>query len=302
MTQDEVIEIFYMIDEFCIEFEKVKQGHVLKPDNGKKTRKRKFAMSDSEVITIMIMFHVGQFRNIKHFYINYIQAHCEDLFPETVSYNHFVELQQKALLPMTLFLQTCCLGECTGISFIDSTPLRACHIKRAHSHKTFKGMATKGKTSVEWIFGFKLHIVINDRGEILDFVLSQANMNDREPLKSRRFHDKIFGKLFGDRGYLSQDLFEALFVDGIHLITKIKKNMKNSFMHLNDRILLRKRALIETVNDQLKNVCQIEHTRHRAFTNFINNVIAALIAYNLQPKKPSLNLEIIDKQRLKLSA
>jgi hypothetical protein len=294
-----LVEIFYLADEFCKEFDKAREGHILQKDFGKKSRNRAFRMSDSEIITIMIYFHLKQFRNLKHFYINYIQVHCRDDFPQTVSCNRFVELQQKALLPMTVFLQLCCLGKCTGISFIDSTPLRACHIKREYSHKTFKGLATKGKTSTGWIFGFKLHIIINDRGEILDFLFSQAHVDDREPLKNKRFHKRVFGKIFADRGYISKNLFEQLFVDGIHLITKIKRNMKNSLMHLNDTICLRKRAIIETVNDQLKNICQIEHTRHRCFENFVGNMVSALIAYNFLPKKPSLNLEIVDIQNVK---
>jgi len=293
-----LVEIFYLVDEFCKEFYKTMEGHILPKDCSKKSRKRTFRMSDSEVITIMIYFHLGGYRNFKHFYINHIQVHCKGDFSQTVSYNRFVELQQKALLPMTVFLQLCCLGKCTGISFIDSTPLRVCHIKREYSHKTFKDLATKGKTSIGWFFGFKLHIVINDKGEILDFIITQANVDDREPLKNKRFHQKVFGKIFADKGYISKDLFENLFVDGIHLITKIKKNMKNSLMLLSDKIYLRKRALIETVNDQLKNICQIEHTRHRCFPNFIANMVSALIAYNFLPKKPSLNLEIVDIQNV----
>ena len=153
--------------------------------------------------------------------------HWKEYFPQTVSYNRFVELQQKALLPMTAFLQLCCLGKCTGISYIDSTPLRVCHIKREYSHKTFKGPTTKSKTSTGWTFGLKLHIIINEKGEILDFLISQAHVDDREPLKNKRFHDKVFGKIFADKGYISQSLFEELFIDGIHLITGLKKNMKN---------------------------------------------------------------------------
>ncbi|GHU08847.1 hypothetical protein FACS189431_5830 [Alphaproteobacteria bacterium] len=149
-----------------------------------------------------------------------------------------------------------------------------------------------------WFFGFKLHLVINDKGEIFDFLITQANVDDREPLKNKRFHDKLFGKIFADRGYVSQDLFEKLFVDGIHLITRLKKNMKNSLMSVRDKICLRKRSLIETVNDELKNICQIEHTRHRSFENFIGNMVAALVAYNFLPKKPSLNLDIIDMNGL----
>jgi hypothetical protein len=134
-----------------------------------------------------------------------------------------VELQQKAIVPMVIFLKMCCLGKYTGISFIDSMPIRVCHIKREHNHKVFKGMATKGKSTVGWFFGFKLHLVVNDKGEIIRFQLSQANVDDREPLKNKRFHDKIFGKLFADRGYISQNLFDMLFVDNIHLITRLKK-------------------------------------------------------------------------------
>lgn len=293
-----VTEIFYLIDEFCKEFDKVKEGHILAEEASKNKRNRKFKLSDSEVITILTLFHIKGYRCFKHFYICHVQKYMLDDFPETVSYNRFVELQQKALMPMALFLQLCCLGQCTGISFIDSTPIRVCHIKREFSHKTFQGLATKGQCSMGWFFGFKLHIVINDKGEILDFLFTQANVDDREPLKNKNFHDKIFGKLFGDKGYISKNLFEELFIDGIHLITKIRKNMKNSLMHTYDKILLKKRALIESVNDELKNICQIEHTRHRSFGNFISNLLSGLIAYSFLPKKPSLNLEVINNQQI----
>jgi hypothetical protein len=275
------------------------ESHRLTEETAKKTRKRAFTMSESEVITIMIMFHQSHFRDIKAFYKNYIQQHCKKDFPHTVSYNRFVELQQKALMPMAVFLQLCCLGKCTGISFIDSTPIRVCHIKREKSNKVFKGLATKGRSTVGWFFGFKLHIVINDMGEIIKFVITQAHIDDRDPLKNQRFHDNIFGKLFGDRGYISQNLFEQLFIDNIHLITRIRKNMKNALMHLYDKIILRKRAIIETVYDLLKNGCQIEHTRHRCFNNFIGNIVAGLIAYNFAPKKPALNIDIIDMDAIK---
>ncbi|TLX69503.1 IS982 family transposase [Labilibacter sediminis] len=300
--KDKVTEIFYLVDEFCKEFELAKEGHILTEDNGKKSRKRKFKMSDSEVITILILFHLGQFRNLKHFYINYVQKHMADDFPQTVSYNRFTELQQKVLIPMTVFLQVSCLGECTGISFIDSTPLRVCHIKRERQNKVFKEFAQKGKCSMGWFYGFKLHLVINDKGEILDFLFTHGNVDDRAPLKDKNFHDKIFGKLIADKGYISKTLFDNLFIDGIHLITKIKKNMKNSLMHIHDKVLLKKRAIIETVNDELKNICQIEHTRHRSLGNFLSNLIAGLVAYHFLPKKPSLNLDIIDKDGLMKTA
>lgn len=299
---DKLTEIFCIVDDFCIEFEKAMSGHLIESDSRKKSRNRKFSLSDSEVITILIFFHAGQFRNIKHFYINYVQVHLKKEFPNTVSYNRFVELQQKAMIPMAVFLKTCCMGTCTGVSFIDSTPLRVCHIKRERSNKVFTGIATKGQCSIGWFFGLKLHLIINDKGEILDFMLTPGNTDDREPLKDKRFHDNVFGKLIGDKGYICKTLFEQLFINGIHLITKIRKNMKNSLMHIHDKILLRKRGIIETVNDELKNICQIEHTRHRSFVNFLTNLISGLIAYSFFPKKPSLNIDIIDNKTIDKSA
>jgi hypothetical protein len=291
LDANKITEIYFLIDEFCKEFDKTISAHSLKEKEAPKKRNRKFSMSDSEVITILVLFHAMGFKNLKHFYLFYVGKHLNNEFPNLVSYNRFVELQKRTAVPMALFLKTCCLGQCTGISIIDSTPLRACHIRREKQHKTFKDLATKGHTSTGWFFGFKLHLIINDKGEILDFMFTQANVDDREPLKSNNFHKRIFGKLFGDKGYIGKDLFEQLFIDGVHLVTKIKKNMKNSMMLLQDKIMLRKRSLIETVYDQLKNICQIEHTRHRSFDNFITNLLSGLIAYSFFPKKPSINID-----------
>jgi hypothetical protein len=227
-----------------------------------------------------------------------VKENLRNEFPDAVSYNRFVELQRKAMFPMALFLKLCCLGKCTGLSFIDSTPIRVCHTKRERSNKVFKGMAVKGKSTIGWFYGFKLHLVINDKGEILEFMLTQGNVDDREPLKNKSFHDKIFGKLIGDKGYICQSLFEQLFINGIHLMTKLRKNMKNCLVLMNDHILLRKRAIIECVNDELKNLCQIEHTRHRSFDNFVTNLLSGLIAYSFLDKKPSINLDIIDNKAL----
>lgn len=181
---------------------------------------------------------------------------------------------QLALAPMTIFLKTCCLGESTGISFIGSTPISICKNKRIKRNKVFAGIAEVGKSTIGYFYGFKLHLIINDKGKILNFVITQANVDDRQPIKNEKFTQVITGKLYGDKGYLSKELIEILFLDGLHLITNIKSNMKNSFMELKDKIMLRKRSVIETVNDELKNICQIEHSRHRSFGYFISNIIA----------------------------
>ena len=293
ITSDKVTEIFYLVDEFCLEFSKNFNQYLI-GNKPKKTPK----MSDSEVIAIMILFHYGCFKNLKHFYLYYVQNHLQSDFPNTVSYNRFVELSQKVCLPMTMFLKMCCLGDCTGISFVDSTPVRVCKNKRIRVNKVFRGIATTGKSTMGWFYGFKLHLIINDKGEVLNFVITQANVDDRDPLKNAKFVDKIKGKLYADKGYIGQKLTELLFMDGVHLITSIRNNMKNVLMELKDKILLRKRSVIETVNDELKNMCQIEHSRHRSFTGFIANTIAALIAYSFFPKKPSIKYKPVESNQI----
>ena len=300
LSSHKITEIFFIIDEFDKNFEKIVSDHSLVQNTDLKQRNRKSTLSDSEVMTILILFHSGHYRDLKHYYINHVKNHMKSEFPETVSYNRFVELQKKVVVKLAIFLKMFCLGKCTGISYIDSTPIRVCHIKREKQHKVFKEFAQKGQCSLGWFYGFKLHLIINDKGEILDFIITPGNIDDRKPLSDMNLHKRIFGKLFGDKGYISKDLFEQLFIDGVHLITKIKKNMKNSLMLLQDKIALRKRALIETVNDELKNICQVEHTRHRSFDNFITNLLSGLIAYSFFDKKPSINLQedIVDLKRL----
>ena len=300
LTTNEITEIFYLCDDFSKEFDKSFKKHILQSDNGKKTRNKPGKLSHSEVMTILISFHLGGYRNLKHYYLFYVSQHLNMEFPKLVSYNRFVELQQQVAFPLVLFLKLCRMGECTGISFVDSTTLKACHIKREKQNKVFSGIATKGKSTTGWFFGFKLHIIINDKGEILSFVITQGNVDDREPLNSDSFIKTVFGKLYADRGYISQTLRDILFVDGIHLVTKLRNNMKGGEIPLQDKINLRKRAVIESVNDELKNICQIEHTRHRSFTNFITNLIAGLLAYSFLPKKPSIYAERVDSLQLQL--
>jgi len=286
-----LVEIFYLADEFCKDFNKTMAGYRIDDKSGKKRRNKPSRMSDSEVITILIAFHLGGYRSLKHFYVNHVQKYLTEEFPQTVSYNRFTELQKKTLVPMVLFLKMMRLGRNTGISFVDSTPIKVCKNKRIFNHKVFDGIATRGKSTMGYFFGFKLHIIVNDMGEILNFVITPGNIDDREPLKNSDFLKKVSGKLFGDKGYLSQKLFEMLFVDGIQLITGIRNNMKNQLMSMFDKITLRKRSVIETINDQLKNVCQVEHSRHRSFSNFVSNLVAGILAYSFLPKKPRIKYE-----------
>ena len=210
-------------------------------------------------------------------------------FPNLVSYNRFVELIPSVIVPLTLYLRHACLGTCTGITFIDSTTLAVCKNPRIHYHKTFAGLARRGKTSTGWFYGFKLHLIVNDRGELIDFVLTPGNVDDRKPVP--RLARRLFGKLFGDKGYLSRALRDQLWrMFKVQLITGIRANMKNTLLPLLDKLLLRRRVIVETIVDQLKNISQIEHSRHRSPVNFVVNLLCGLIAYCYRPRKPSLNL------------
>lgn len=293
LSTDKITDIFYLIDEFCLEFDRTIKPHTLG-----NAPKRKPKMSISEVITLMVLFHQGGYRNMKHFYLCYVGKHLSDLFPDLVSYNRFVELMQQAALPMTLFLKTQCLGEPTGIAFIDSTPIRVCNNKRIKRNKVFKGIATTGKSTMGYFHGFKLHLVVNDKGELLSLMITQAHVDDREPLKNQGFIKTLKGKLFADKGYISQALTQVLFLDGLHLITSLRNNMKNVLMELKDKILLRKRSVIETINDELKNICQVEHSRHRSFENFLTNLISGLIAYSFFDKKPAIKYQPVESNQL----
>ena len=248
-------------------------------------------MSKAEIMLTMILFHDSSYRCLKHFYQEHVCKHLRHLFPKVVSYNRFVELEREVAVPLALFIKKVLLGKCTGISFVDSTPLRVCRNQRIHIHKTFKGIAQRGKCSMGWFFGFKLHLICNEKGELLNFMITPGDIDDREPLKYEAFMEFIYGKLVGDKGYIGKELFQRLFVNGIQLVTKLKSNMKGALMSVSDKLLLRKRAIIETVNDELKNIAQVEHSRHRCFDNFIVNMLGAIAAYCCFPKKPCINVE-----------
>ena len=252
--------------------------------SGKQIRKRDRSLTISEIMTILIHFHQSHYRNFKAYYLECVLAHLHSEFPGLVSYTRFVDYIPSALI----YFKTTCLGDWMGISLIDSTSLDVCLNQRIGSHKVFKGLAERGKTSTGWFFGFKLHLVINDRGELLNVTLTPANVDDRKPVPS--LVRKLFGKIFGDKGYISKPLYELLRQTiGVQRITKLKANSKNRLrMELINRILIRKRAIVETVIDQLKNISQIEHSRHRSVGNFMVNLICGLIAYAHPPKKPSL--------------
>ena len=296
IPENKVTEIFVMADDFCKFFDQMMEKYSI-PDKNKRKYHRDGTMSKAEVMVILILFHSSGYRCLKHFYLNHVCVHLRHLFPEVVSYNRFVELEKTIALPLAIFIKKVLLGKCTGISFVDSTPLRVCRNQRIHVHKVFKGIAERGKCSMGWLFGFKLHLICNEKGELLNFMITPGDVDDRKPLELKSFIEFIYGKLVGDKGYISKNLFQRLFVDGIQLITKLKSNMKGALMSVSDRLLLRKRAIIETAYDELKNIAQVEHSRHRSFDNFIVNLLGAISTYCFFPKKPCICVErTVDNQ------
>lgn len=285
-----LLKTFCEIDDFCNFFIPLMNEKII----GKCRRKvRKPGLCESEIITILISFHQSGYRNFKHFYKNYVLVYCRKEFPKLVSYNRFVELMSSVLLIMIAYLNLSRKQyEKTNLYFIDSTRIKVCHNRRIYRNKVFAGIAKRGKSSMGWFFGFKLHLVVNEKGDLISFFLTPGNVDDRNDQVIEKLTKGLIGLLFGDRGYISKKIFKELFERGLKLVTGIKSNMKNKLMDIKEKILLRKRSLIETINDQLKNIYQVEYTRHRSVKNFFVNIVSGLIAYKFQEKKPKLNLNL----------
>ena len=282
---DNLIDIFYDVDDFCQDF--IPQWEKTLIEDGQKKRRRKGRLSPSEIMTILIVFHQSHYRNFKHFYLSHVTPHLKSYFPQLLSYSRFVETVPSVIVPLTSYLVSL-YGQPTGISFIDSTKIEVCHIIRAKRNKVFKDTAKHSKSSMGWFFGFKLHLIINHLGEILSVKITKANVDDRTPVPEMT--TDLFGQLYGDKGYLGESIAAILRENDVELITNVRKNMKKKVRSLWDRVMLKKRFIIETVNDQLKNISCIEHTRHRSMTGFISNILGGLIAYCLRSNKPSLDL------------
>ena len=287
-----VLELFCDVDEFMLSFVSHLKATKIAAS---KQRQRLGQLWPSEIVTILIHFHQSHYRTFKAYYTEHVQVYLISEFPHLVSYTRFVALIPTMLVPRLSYLQSR-YGACTGISFIDSTSLSVCDPKRIPQHRVFAAEASRGKSSMGWFFGFKLHLAVNDQGELLACSLTPGNVDDRAPVP--QMVQRLRGKLIGDRGYILAPLTELLFEQGLHEVTRLRKNMKNRLMHLSDTFLERKRAIIESIIDQLKNISQIEHSRHRSPTNFVVHLIAGLLAYSHQAKKPGLHLD----QRLLLAA
>jgi hypothetical protein len=292
IQERQLVSIFCEIDDFCKEFDKnMSQLQLTGPSKGR--RGPTCCLSISEIMTIQILFQMVGYRNFKTFYTGFLQIYWKQYFPYLPSYQRFVELTHRALYPLTLFAQLKS-GKKTGIYYIDGSCLPVCHLKRSKRNKVFKDIAQYGRTSVGWFFGLKIHLVINNMGEMIAFKITRGNVHDGAAAKSLLL--SLEGLAFGDKGYIGKKLFDELLKNGLKLITRKRKNMKEKLV-VNDyeKQLLNQRNLIETVFDCLKHKYHVWHTRHRSIINAMTNLIAALAAYAIEPLKVSA-FKLLEKQ------
>ena len=288
-----IIHLFCEIHDFFLHYQKHKVSQSPKDTETSNKRNRPCRLHISEVMTILVFFHQSDHRTFKQYYQQKVQQELRWAFPHLVSYTRFVELTREALEPLRAYLASH-YAACTGIAFADSTAMRVCHNLRISQHRVFTENAARGKTSVGWFYGFKLHIIINEQGELLATQLTPGNIDDRKPMLE--LTKNLEGKLFADKGYISQSLVDTLKTQGLCLITKVRKNMKPKQMSEFDAALLKKRMLVETVIGHLKSQTQLQHTRHRSWTNYQVNQVAALIAYTHLKKKPSIDLMALQEK------
>ena len=291
---DEMTDTDCRIDDFYKAAEPQLKARLL--TDGKRHRSRKGSLSLPELMTRVVLFHQIRDRQFKSVYLIHVCPPLRAEFPRLPTYQRGVELLPRCAIALAALFEEL-TGQCTGVSIADSTPITVCENLRISSHRVFQGMAARGKSSTGWFFGFKLHRVINHLGELLGVKLTPGNVDDRKPWC--HFAERLFGKLYADKGYIAKWLTAFMKDLGIDFVTKVKKNRKHVALTPFDEAMLRQRSLVETVIDELKNLCQIEHTRHRSPIHFAVNLLAGLIAYCLMPNKPKLSLQ--DVRRLSQS-
>ena len=282
-----IINHFLELDDFVIAFDKKMSGHLLEKQSPRSVNKPEISVS--EMMCIEILYHHSGYKCFQYYYKQEVEKGClKPYFPSAPCYARFVQLKPRMLSYLVLYLNLCRLGQLCGIYYADSTKLAVCSNRRIHSNRVFKGQAERGKTSTGWFYGLKLFLVINAFGEILNAFFTPGNVADNNESIIIKLFSKLKGWAFADKGFINQKASEILMEKGLLLITKLKKNMKNKLLKMEHKMLLQKRGLIESVNDILKTVCDIEHSRHRSPINALVNLYAGLCSYSWLDRKPSI--------------
>ncbi len=285
INQDKVIEIFFNVDEFCKEFtEFISQKHI---EEKSPRSNRKPCLSESEIMTLLILYHLSGFKCFQYYYQQCVLKTMKTYFPKALSYEWFISLLPRVTFHLFAFVQKCrCVAD-QGENYVDSKPLVVCHNRRIYQNKVFKGMTARGKSSTGWFYGLKLFLVINPVGQLVKFTLTPGNVADNNVELLKKLFKGLKGKMFGDKGFITK-IASYFQENGLHIITKIRNNMKNKLMATEDKFYLRKRGVIESVLDIMTSICDIEHTRHRSPVNAIAHLFAGLAAYSYLDRLPSI--------------
>ena len=279
----DITALYCCLDDFCKVF-KDWEAHRLIPAPA--TRQRAGKLSRAEMLFIVVLFHLSPYKNFKTFYLYGIGVQHRTCFRDLPHYDRFISLMPRLFVPLMVLLHSLS-GEETGVYFADSSKLAVCHTRRIDRHRVFDGLAARGKTSMGWFFGLKLHVVINHKGQVMALKITSGNTADSTVLEDITRH--LTGKIYADKGYIGCELFRQLWQRGLHLITGIRRNMRNHLMPLGDKIMLRKRFVIETVLDILKCEMGLEHSRHRSVMNAMVHILSCLVAYAFRPGKPAIS-------------
>ena len=283
---DRITDIFVEIDDFCKGFQEQWQKYLLSKSSSKPPGPEQ-KLSDSEIITIMILYHRSNFKHFKKFYQGVLMILLAQYFPELPSYGRFIELMPRILIPLTYYLNSK-LGQKSGIYYVDSTALPVCHNLRISRHKVFSGLAARGKTSTGWFFGLKLHLVFNHLNEIVAVKLTPGNNSDISALPT--LTKNLTGKLFADKGYLGKQMAQDLLKRGLTLLTKVRKNMASLPINMVDKALLNARNISETIIGHIKEFSSLNLSKSRSPINAFVHILAALTSYQINPLSPKFKL------------
>lgn len=292
-TEKKLIEVFCEIDDLLNDYK------IYREEQGTPIKELQTHLSCSEILTILVMYHLSGYKNFEYYYKNQILGRNKKDFPKAVKYQTFLGYIPKCEQAILLWLvYMCSKSKRTNMYIVDSKKLEVCHIKREKQNKVFHGVARKGKGSMGWFYGLKIHLVINNLGEIVSFALTSGNVADNNQDLLKYLFQKLEGIVIGDKGYKTA-LFQWFYENKLHVLTKPKKKMKKLPVENKYNLLLNKRAVIESVFDILSSICDIDHSRHRSPSNAFVSIYASLIAYQYMDKKPCV---FVNQESLKSAA
>ncbi len=232
--------------------------------------------------------HHPGYKNFQYYFQRLVEPGMKTYFPRLISYQRFIHLIPRQIPLLHVVSKCLCLfNKRTGCYFADSKKLPVSYNRRIHSHRVFANIARRGISSNGWYYGLKLHLVINEMEQVMTYLITPASVSDNNETVLRRLLKGLRGKCYEDKGYLSK-LFAEFYEQGLHLVTKIRKNMTNILMDLKDKVRLKKRGLNKSVNDIFMSVLDIDHSRHRSPANALVHTMAGLLAYHFYDGKPSV--------------